>query len=109
MLIILKRQSSSKRSTKPLNHITKKIKAPDASMEVPKLHNIKLLIAFIHIHQFHDEHLILLYAGITGKLNEWVMIDHDCFVIKNESSSLKFNGCIGSSLLTLAASIRVQS
>ncbi len=29
----------------------------DASVEVPKLHNIKLLIASFYTHIYHDEHL----------------------------------------------------
>ena len=37
----------------------------DASVEMPKLHNIKLLIA-----------LNIFFAAC--KLKEWVMIDHDC-------------------------------
>ncbi len=43
----------------------------DASVEMPKLHNIKLLIAFILMKMFAI--IILLH-----KLKEWVMIDHDC-------------------------------
>ncbi len=42
----------------------------DASVEMPKLHNIKLLIAFIHMMN------ILQFAAC--KLKEWVMINHDC-------------------------------
>ena len=41
----------------------------DASVEMPKLHNIKLLIA--------DEHFCNNYFAAC-KLKEWVMIDHDC-------------------------------
>ncbi len=50
----------------------------DASVEVPKLHDIKL---FIHT-LYHDEHFLLHVAeiqspGITGKLKEWVIFDDD--------------------------------
>ncbi len=48
------------------------IKAPQVLMprpvEIPKLHNIKLLIAFIH----------MMNNFAACKLEEWVMIDRDC-------------------------------
>ncbi len=54
----------------------------DASVEVPKLRNIKLLIASFYTHidyNYHDEHFTAhAEYRITGKLKEWVMIDHDC-------------------------------
>ncbi len=40
----------------------------DASVEMPKLHNIKLLIAELYTHN----------GCCNAKLKEWVMIDHDC-------------------------------
>ncbi len=47
----------------------------DASVEVPKLHNIKLL-AFIHA-QRHRIFLMHIFACML-ELKEWVIIDHDC-------------------------------
>ena len=45
----------------------------DASVEVPKLHNIKLLIAsFYTLLKF-----VKTESRITEKLKEWVMIDDD--------------------------------
>ncbi len=41
----------------------------DASVEMPKLYNMKLLIAFV---------LMNIFAFAACKLKEWVMIDHDC-------------------------------
>ncbi len=37
-----------------INYINESIAGADASVEMPKLHNIKLLIAFIQ--SSHDEH-----------------------------------------------------
>ncbi len=57
-----------------INYINESIAGADASVEMPKLHNIKLLIAFIHS-------LVMMNINfcITAcKLKEWVMIDHDC-------------------------------
>ena len=45
----------------------------DASVEMLKLHNIKLLIAFIH-----TMNIFALINFAASKLKEWVMIDHDC-------------------------------
>ncbi len=48
----------------------------DASVEVPKLHNIKLLIAsFYTLLKFVI--MIKTESRITEKLKEWVMIDDD--------------------------------
>ena len=49
-----------------------------ASMEMPKLHNIKL--AFIHTLFMIIMINIFNFAAcrIQGKLEEWVMIDDDC-------------------------------
>ena len=88
-------------------HIMKESTAgADASVEVQKLHNIKLLIASFYAHidyNYHDEHFL------QGKLKEWVMID-DEIVVKNDRCQTfesKINGCKSaepcSSLLTLAA------
>ena len=58
--------------------ITESTTGADASVEVPKLHNIKLLIASFYTHidyNYHDEHFCI---RITRKLKEWVMIDHYC-------------------------------
>ncbi len=44
----------------------------DASVEIPKLHNIKLLIAYFYT---HDENFFIIAAC---KLKEWVRIDRDC-------------------------------
>ena len=47
----------------------------DASVNVSKLHNIKLL-AIANTHRYHNFLTVILLHITTGKLKEWEMIDH---------------------------------
>ena len=55
--------------------VTESTVGADASVEMPKLHNIKLLIALYKILMMN---IFALINFAACKLNEWVMIDHDC-------------------------------
>ena len=48
-----------------------------ASVEVPKLHNIKLL--YTHCNIMMNSFACRQYPDSQRKLEEWVMIDHDCY------------------------------
>ena len=78
----------------------------DASVEVPKLHNIKLLIASFYTHIDYNYHLLHAQSIITGKLKEWVMIDAKSSSLKLSQQSL---AALFSLLQVPIASVLVQS
>ncbi len=56
---VVNKAAMQQRIAQQQNH--NRMKAADASVEVPKLHNIKLLIASFYTHidyYYHDEHLL---------------------------------------------------